>query len=550
MVSPTPLVIKSALSDSGRLRLEVRHILLCILFACSAWIGSAEPQQAASGTEKVTILYTNDHHSYLLPTDLPDFGKQVGGIARRHALIQSIRASQSCVLLLDGGDIFQGTPFYSFFKGKADIEAYSLCGYDATTLGNHDLDDGLLNYIEQYKNAPFPLLCANVVRAADGTTVFTPYRMIERNGLHIGLIGVIGSSAWDVIALSNRKGMNLIDPVDAVASAVACLRPRSDLIVLLSHSGYEQDLELARLVPGIDVIVGGHTNTFVEKPTVVRHEPVIVPPASGKGLGTIVVQAFKWGVFLGRLDLTLRKGGPTLHADGGLIPITASISVPLDSPMSRLVESYDMLIRAQTTQIIGQSSAEFLYPESRKHLESLPLGTLISKSLIEFTGADMAIINSGSIREILPEGPITMGRVFSILPFDNTVVTLSMRGRDIVEMFRYLCRNYGLITGYQYGGVTCTFDIAQRVVTNIRISGTAIAPEKIYRVVTISYLSDGNQNGTMLFRQAFDKHDDGYYYREAFLDYIRRHGTITMPEIPSPITLTGNASFTPTYGSK
>ncbi|HNW35718.1 MAG TPA: bifunctional UDP-sugar hydrolase/5'-nucleotidase [Candidatus Ozemobacteraceae bacterium] len=538
------------LSESGRLRSGLLRLLLCMLLACLAGIGFAEPLQTASGAVKVTLLYTNDHHSHLMPSDLPDFGNQVGGMARRHALIQSIRASESCVLLLDGGDIFQGTPFYSFFKGKADIEAYSLCGYDATTLGNHDLDDGLANNIEQYKHASFPILCANVVYASDSSPVFTSSRMIERSGLHIGLIGVIGSAAWDVIALANRKGMNLVDPADAVASVVADLRPRSDLVVLLSHSGYEQDLELAGRVPGIDVIIGGHTNTFVEKPTVVKHEPIFVPPTSGKGMGTVVVQAFKWGVFLGRLDLAIRRGGPVLDAGGGLIPITASISVPLDSPMSRLVESYDELIRAQTTQVVGQSAAVFLYPEDRKHRESLPLGTLVGKSLIEFTGADMAIINSGSIRDILPAGPITMGRVFSMLPFDNTVVTLSMRGRDIVEMFNYLCRNYGIITGYQYGGMTCTFDIAQKSVKDLKISGTAVDPEKTYRVVTISYLSDGNQNGAELFKHAFAKRDDGYYYREAFLDFIRRHGTITMPEFPSLLTITGNASATPAYGSK
>lgn len=517
------------------------YLLLFIIAFTGLAAGSVE------GEKRVTLLYTNDHHSHLLPADLPEFGKQVGGIARRQALVQSIRASDSCVLLFDGGDIFQGTPLYSYFKGKPDIEAYSLCGYDATTLGNHDLDDGLANTFEQYRHASFPLLCANVVNASSGACIFTPYRIIERDGFSIGVAGVIGSAAWDVISVTNRAGMRLIDPAAAVASLVAELGPRTDLFVLLSHSGYEHDLTLASQVPGIDVIVGGHTNTFLETPTVVRSEPAIVPSSTGRGIGTVVVQAFKWGVFLGRLDLSLGKDGTVVGAKGRLIPITASISVPLDSPVHRLIESYDEMIRARTSQVVGQCDADFLYPEKRKHLDTLPLGSLVAQSLVEFTGADMAIINSGCIREILPRGEISLGRVYSMLPFDNTVVTLTMSGQSLITMFDYLCKTYGAISGFQYSGITCTFDVGNRNVTDLKIAGAPIERGKTYRVATISYLSDGNQHGNELFREATGKRDDGYFYREAFLDYIRRHPVVTMPAVPSPIRLVNAESFVPSY---
>ncbi len=512
-------------------------ILFISVFGPSAGAGT----KAAS----VTILYTNDHHAHLLPFDLPEFGKQLGGIARRHELIRSIRASETCVLLFDGGDIFQGTPFYSYFKGKTDLEAFSLCGYDATTLGNHELDDGLANLLEQYRHASFPLLCANVVNASTGALIFPPYRIIERNGLSIGVAGIIGDAAWDVISVTNRAGMRLIEPASAVASLVAEIGPRTDLFVLLSHSGYEHDLALASQVAGIDVIVGGHTNTYLETPTVVRSKPIIVPTSTGSGTGTIVVQAFKWGVFLGRLDLRLADGA-VVGAEGRLVPVTASISVPLDSPVHRLVESYDEIIRARTSQIVGRSDVDFLYPEKRKHLDTLPLGSLVAQSLVEFTGADMAIVNSGCIREILPRGPITLGQIYSMLPFDNTAVTLTMDGRSISAMFEYLCKHYGTISGFQYSGVTCTFDVGNRVVTDLKIAGRPVEADKIYRVTTISYLSDGNQHGNVLFKEATSKKDDGYFYREAFIDYIRRHPIVTLPAVPSPIRLVNADSFVPT----
>jgi len=471
-------------------------------------------------------------------------------MARRYEMIRAIRASEPRVLLLDGGDIFQGSPFYSFFKGRADIAAYSLCGYDATTLGNHDLDDGLTNNIEQYKKSNFPLLCANVVNASDGSLVFPPFRIIERGGLRIGVAGIIGKSAWDVIARSIRRGMRLIEPETAAKAVVSVLRPRTDLLVLLSHSGYEQDQELASKIPGIDVIVGGHTNTYVETPTVVHHDPLVVPSPTGRGYGTIVLQAFKWGAFLGRLDLRVERGGPVVRAEGGLIPLSASVTVPLDSPMARLVESFDEQIRARTSQIVGRNTVDLPYPEKRKHLEALPLGSLVAQSLIEFTGADLAIINAGCIREPLPAGPITMGRIFSILPFDNTVVTMEMRGADILAMLEFISTNYGAITGYQYAGTTFTIDVARRRLLDPRIGDKPIDPGRTYRLVTISYLADGNQHGTVLFKQATNRRDDGYFYREAFLDYVHRHGTIALPPVPSPLRVIADEGLVPTYDKK
>ncbi|HEY9071148.1 MAG TPA: bifunctional UDP-sugar hydrolase/5'-nucleotidase [Candidatus Ozemobacteraceae bacterium] len=525
-------------------------LLTAVLFLPSALPAAAAGTATSPSALPVTILYTNDHHSHLTPTDLPEFGAQLGGMARRYEMIRAIRASEPRVLLLDGGDIFQGSPFYSFFKGRADIAAYSLCGYDATTLGNHDLDDGLSNNIEQYKKAEFPLLCANVANASDGSLVFPPFRIIERGGLRIGVAGIIGSSAWEVIAQSLRRGLRLIDPTLAATAVVAVLRPQTDLVVLLSHSGYERDLELAARVPGIDVIIGGHTNTYVESPTVVRQDPVVVPSPTGRGFGTIVLQAFKWGAFLGRLDLLVERGGPVVQAHGGLIPLSASVTVPLDSPMTPLIESFAEQIRARTTQVVGHCAVSFPYPEKRKHLESLPLGSLVAQSLIEFTGADLAIINSGCIREPLPEGPVTMGRIFSILPFDNTVVTMEMRGADILDMLGFICAQYGAITGYQYAGATFTFDVAARKLSDARIGGKPIDPGHTYRVVTISYLADGNQHGTVLFRNATNRRDDGYYYREAFLDYVHRHGTISLPPVPSPLRLVGAEGLVPTYDKK
>ncbi|MBF0498963.1 MAG: bifunctional metallophosphatase/5'-nucleotidase [Candidatus Riflebacteria bacterium] len=487
--------------------------------------------EIASRAISLTILHTNDTHSHFLPGNVPDFGKDVGGIARRQAYISMVRSKQPAVLVLDGGDIFQGSPFYSFFKGEVDVAAFSMCGYDATVLGNHDIDDGLANTLKQYEKATYSLLCANVVRKSDGQPVFPTHRILVRGGWKIGLIGCIGEQAFDVIAMEKRRDLTLVDPVEAVKKLAAELAPKVDFVILLSHCGFERDIELANAIPDLDVIVGGHTNTFVEHPKLVKSKPMLVRNHSDNGLGgTLVVQAFKWGVFVGHVDLSLTPEGRIATWSGGLTTMNASITVDPTAPIVRLIDAFNERIKLQTSQIVGRITGEMAYPENTKHIKDLPLGRFVCEAMMAFTGADIAIINSGAIRERLAEGPITMGQLFNSFPFENTVVTMKIKGCDIAEMMSYIASNSGKITGYQYGGIAGVLDVVEKHVRDITIGGKPLDPEHVYRLVTISYLSDGNQNGTILFKAGSDKTDTGFLMRDSVYDYLRLHETITPPK--------------------
>ncbi len=501
----------------------------------------------------LTILYTNDTHSHLQPFDMPAFGKDLGGIARRAAYIRAVRAAQPHVLLLDGGDIFQGTPFFSFFKGEADLRAFELCGYDATTLGNHELDEGLPHLVKLYRSSSLPLLCANLREVRTGELVFPSHRVFERAGRTIAVLGVIGSEAWSVTPANYRVGYDWIEPRLALAPLLEQLRPRADLVVLLSHSGYEEDQALAAAVPGIDVIIGGHTNTYLEHPVLVKSTPLLVPGRAPSALGgTLIVQAFKWGYYIGRLDIGF---GPdrVLGFTGHLQPLDASITVPLDCPVARLVSGYEEQIRARTSMVVGECPVDLLYPEEEKHVRALPLGTLVCEALRRFAGGDLALMNSGSIRDAIPAGPVTMGRVFQVLPFDNTVVTFTMSGAAIREMLGFICTHHGRITGYQYAGLTCVYDLTARQVRDIRIGGEPLDPARDYRVVTISYLADGNQNGDELFKAARDKSDTGFLMRDALVDWLRRHPRIEPPPadvvavtgLPPAVNAAGSSTSSP-----
>ncbi|HNV70345.1 MAG TPA: bifunctional UDP-sugar hydrolase/5'-nucleotidase, partial [Candidatus Ozemobacteraceae bacterium] len=368
----------------------------------------------AEPLRQFTILHTNDLHSHLLPFDQVDFGKNVGGAARLAELVKRITASTSNWVLLDGGDLFQGTPFYSSFFGEVEAQVAALIGYTATVLGNHDLDDGLSNLRRQYASCSVPLLCANVLDKSTGKPAFTPWLVADRSEVKVGIIGAIGSAAWDVISHKRQRELTFLEHEPVVASIARHLRPQVDLVILLSHAGYEADLAFAARATDIDVIVGGHTNSITSHPVLIPHLSVPGKPASTNSLGgTLVVQAFKWGVFLGRLDLTLRADSSIATYSGQLLKVDDAIATPEGSPVARLVDSYHERIKALTSQVIGHSASDLLYPDEEKHLQVFPLGVWVCDAMREFVGADFGIINSGTIRDRLASGPVTMGSLLS-----------------------------------------------------------------------------------------------------------------------------------------
>ncbi|MBI3039110.1 bifunctional metallophosphatase/5'-nucleotidase [bacterium] len=514
-------------------------LVFLVFFSSLAFADGTGLSQPATGTETLTILYTNDTHSHLVPFDLPGFGKNIGGVCRREAFFRSIRASNRRVLILDGGDIFQGSPFYSVFKGEADVKAFSLCGYDATTLGNHDLDDGFENTLRQFSPASFPILSSNVAYAKTGKLVFPPFKVFDLAGVKVGIIGCIGKEAWEVTPLNKKSDLIFLDPVESVASISAALRSQADVVILLSHSGYDEDLKMAQELENVDLIIGGHTNTILKDPILVQNS---ASKLSKNIKGTLVLQAFKWGVFVGRLDLILDPKYRVSGYSGGLKLMDESVQIPENSKISGIIDGFKARIDAMTSQVIGHCSVEMEYSEVEKHVRDLPLGTFVCESIRESTDADFSIINSGAIKDRLPAGDLSMGHIISSMPFDNTVVTFSIDGEGILEMLNFICKNFGKITGYQYGGLTCTYDLVNWSAKDIKISGKPLELKRQYKLATISYLSDGNQNGNELFKSAKNKSDTGYLMRDMVIEFLRKHKTIVPPEHGRITLLVGSES--------
>ncbi|HET6993081.1 MAG TPA: metallophosphatase, partial [Bacteroidia bacterium] len=226
------------------------------------------------GHVKIVILHTNDVHSHIDP--FPDNDPKypgLGGVERRAALINKIRATEKNVLLLDAGDIFQGTPYFNMYGGELEMKLMTKMGYDASAIGNHDFDGGLENFARQMQHANFPLLCANydfTGTPMEGKTV--PYRIFEKEGVKIGVFGIGIELAGLVDSRLYGKTVYL-DPIVKAAEMTHTLRAekKCDIVVCLSHLGYKyendkvSDIVLAKKSLGIDVIIGGHTHTFLDK---------------------------------------------------------------------------------------------------------------------------------------------------------------------------------------------------------------------------------------------------------------------------------------------
>lgn len=287
------------------------------LLARPMWSALSAPLlEVEPGETLITILHTNDTHSQIDP--LPANDRQYagrGGVARRATLVQRIRKENPNTLLVDAGDVFQGTPYFNFYKGEVEYKSMSLIGYDVVTLGNHDFDNGVEALAAAMKFATFEFVSSNY--DVTGTPLerrVKPYVVRVVGGVRVGLFGM-GVSPDNLITPENFKGVKYNDPVKAARDVVAILRGRErcTLVVGMSHLGYYPadrqggvgDAQVAAQVDGIDFIASGHTHTFMKQPVITR------TPSGGN---TIIFQVGRSGIYVGRVDMKLRDGKVTAAA--------------------------------------------------------------------------------------------------------------------------------------------------------------------------------------------------------------------------------------------
>lgn len=274
------------------MKTNIQYFIICLLLTISC---------NAYSQKNLVILHTNDTHSRIesLPkTDRTSPGKS--GVVRRAELIDQIRKENKNVLLFDAGDFLQGTPYFNLFKGEVEVKAMNLMGYDAATLGNHEFDYGLEILEKVVREANFPIVSSNYDFSQTALkNLIKPFIILKKDGVRIGVIG-INIQPRGLIAAGNYEGMKFLDPVKTANEMAELLttKYKCDMIVCLSHLGYNADLNLAESTRGIDLIVGGHSHTYMKEPAIRKNldnKEVTIFQTNGRG------------VYVGRLDIELKK---------------------------------------------------------------------------------------------------------------------------------------------------------------------------------------------------------------------------------------------------
>ncbi len=443
--------------------------------------------------ETVTLLFTNDFESTYDPVMAfwRDDMDLIGGVAQLATLIDQIRNTEPNVFLFDSGDIFTGT-LAKLTLGEVSFELMMTMGYDAMAVGNHEFEYGWEEFARQQYRVPFPVLGANLFY--QGTTIpYTrPYTVIERGGVRIGVIGILGQDAATALIPSHIAGVEVIDPAIAVKDALDVLRKDVDITVLLTHQGktapmqtddtaadvkrdIDADIRLAGAVKGIDVLFGGHADAGTE-------EPVVHPDT-----GTLIMQTYGQGFHLGYLKLTIDKtSGKIISHEGRLIPVDSDNLKPHPVVAKKLAEYRSRFPELYT--FIGTTEGRM----NRRYNEESDVGNLFADILREAAAAQISLINSGALRRDLPRGQIRRVDLLDAFPFTDHVVKLTFTGKQLREVLEQsLSLERGIL---QVSGLTVSYDLRKpqgHRVVSVNVGKRPMEMDREYNVATIDVVAQG-----------------------------------------------------------
>ncbi|MFP7755020.1 NAD nucleotidase [Thermodesulfobacteriota bacterium B35] len=557
--------------------LSVRFIraVTVLLLACAA--------NCPAGELDLRLIHMNDIHSHISSEQSSLYFNgtktyvQWGGIPRAVTKIRQLAAEQPNHLILNAGDTFQGTLFYTLFKGDATAAMLNHIPWDAIELGNHEFDDGDAHLAAYIDKVDAPFIAANVVPMAGSVLAgkWTPYIIKEVGGERVGIIGIEVKKKTEE---SSRPGdeITFLDEVDTAQQYVTELESMGvDKIILLSHFGLEHDMNLASQVSGIDIIIDGDSHTLMGDLSALglaSSHPYPESVSSSTGEPVCIAQAWEYAKTVGSLDvhfddngvLTSCSGNASLllgdtfrqkDASGNKVEVDGATRAEIETIIESManvdiveedneavveLQQYQDQVDSLKYQVVGHAAEELNHIRipGRDYLGNsgvdFPLGSeiapLVAKSFYDLSlRADACIQNAGGVRINVPEGEITIDTAYSLLPFANTLFEITMTGSEIKQVLEDAISNY-----YDNGGSTGSFpyayglryDINMAAPVNTRISGleikdrqtgswSSIVPTRMYVIVTNSYIASG-KDGYTTFKTVQDERGQGV---DTYLDY-------------------------------
>jgi 5'-nucleotidase/UDP-sugar diphosphatase len=493
-------------------------LMLRLFLLLTFTLGLLFPRLSIAQTP-LTILHTSEHHGTVLPLDVGPYAG-LGGVARRATLIAAIRKEVNNVLVVDSGDLLVGSAISAVFRGEADIAAMNLMGYDALALGNHDFDFGL-NHVKQLRQwAKFPFLCTNVrPRMAN---VCQRFAIKSVGPVRVALIGLIGKSNYpDTFNRAALRDLEFEDPIEAARGVIAELREQAEVVVAITHEDSEEDLALARALPSLDVIIGGHTPGF---------DGLLAPdhmiPAEGRielvGGGPIFVKTHRQGRTLGRLDLLYHER-TIMVAEARNLVIDADTQP--DPSVSHLIEQYVRRLADETGRVIGHTATDLDGERETIRTRETNLGTLLADLARRHTGAEVALINSGTVRSSLGAGVVTYRRLMEILPFDSTLSVLTLTGMQLRTALENSVSRLPEPNGrfLQTSGIGYAVDLGTPIgarVGEIQIHGVPLDPARRYSVAVTRFIAEGG-DGYHMFLEASTRQDFDVPLRDLLAEALK-----------------------------
>ena len=506
--------------------------LFSVLASCVS--PDSNQQRDVSVGREVTLLFTNDFESAFDPIPAywdPDV-EYLGGIAHLATLVDDLREQEKVVFLFDAGDIFTGV-LSKKTEGIVPMEMMITMDYDAMAIGNHEFEYGWQSFAKMKDRLPFPVLGANLFYADSGMPYAQAYSIVERQGVRIGVVGIMGQDAGTAIIPSHIRGVDVRDPIEAIRPYVELLKPQVDLIVVLTHQGktapmqtddeahpeiqrgINAEIELAGAVAGIDVIFSGHADSGTESP--------YVHPTTG----TLIMQTYGQGTRLGFLQLQLDESlspNQIIAHEGKLIPVVSNDLLP-HPVIARKLSQYKALF-PELQEILCFSEERV----SRLYNEESDLGNLYADIIRAKVGAEIGFMPSGALRKDLPKGNVPLMDVIDSFPFTDRVAELEMTGAQILAVLEQsLTLERGML---QVSGLRVGYDLSQPVgnrVMSVQVNGIDLNVEQLYRVSTVEIIAQGGDL-FMTFRKATRIERPDIRFSEVLAERLREIGTLVIPK--------------------
>jgi 5'-nucleotidase len=529
------------------------------LFGASALALSAGFSGAAYADFSLTILHINDFHSRFESITGTDStcnaegetkGECFGGIARLKTAIDAERAAATAAgensVLFSAGDEFQGSLFYTQYKSEIVANFMNDMGFDVVATGNHEFDDGPAEFARFIASAKFPIIGGNFDTTRDPDLKGLPKGVIVLNiaGEKLGVVGATTEDTPEIAASGPNVAFESV--TEYVKGAVGALEAAGiNKIVVVSHIGYNVDQDLAKAVAGIDVIVGGHTHTFLGTgkgeagpyPTLVKNPD---------GVDVPIVQAGQYGKVLGELKVTWDDSGKVISAAGA--PILLDASVTPDQGFLDRVAELGKPLEALKAEVIGNATEAIQGDRNVCRVMECSMGNLVADAQLDRVadqGITISIANSGGLRASIDAGEITMGEVLTVLPFSNTLATFQLTGADLVASLENGASQIEEIAGRfpQVAGLKYTFDKSKPAgsrISDVLVKDgdnwVAIDPAKTYGIVTNNYVRGGGDGYELFGKNAINAYDFGPPLEKVVADYIAKLGGAYMPYTDGRIT--------------